>query len=112
INLSDLKSLEPQELEKKYKKDKPDLSVTAALATLPLSIFQDKYDPKTGKRIEKRWGFATDKEPVDPWIVNAVSKPFEKIGKFLGTNKSIKEDIERKERKIDENITRIKQLLK
>lgn len=76
-----------------------------AMALIPsaiASVFKDKIDKKGN--VEKRMGYATDKKPVDPWIVNSISKPFEKIGKFLGTNKS-------KEEKVNENVERIKKLL-
>jgi|694.fasta_scaffold93715_5 hypothetical protein len=61
--------------------------ILAALVKAPFKPFQDKYD-KSGKRIEKRLGYGTDKKDVDPWILN----------KF-------------KKKKIDENIERIKKLL-
>lgn len=113
ISYTTMKQKSGSELEKKFKKgEKPDVSITSALAQLPFKVFQDKYDPKTGERIEKRWGFATDKEPVDPWIVNALSKPFQKIGKFLGTNKSVQESHNTESGKIHEEIKRIKSLLK
>lgn len=89
-------------------KDEP---IYSTIAQIPFRLFQDKYD-KEGNRIEKRWGYATDKEPVDPWIVNAISKPFKKVGKFLGTNKSVTEEISPKERKLVENIEKIKKLIK
>lgn len=76
-----------------------------AMALIPSMItgmFKDKVDPETGQ-VEKRMGYATDKKPVDPWIVNSLSKPFVKIGKALGTNKSDR---------LKENIERIKKLLK
>jgi hypothetical protein len=76
--------------------------LSMALPHMIASVFKDKTDPKTGK-VEKRMGYATDKKQVDPWIVNALSKPFQKIGKSLGTNKSSK---------LEENISRIKNLLK
>lgn len=75
-----------------------------AMSLLPsmfFDLFKDKVDPKTGN-VEKRTGYATDQKQVDPWIVNSLSKPFEKIGKKLGTNKSSK---------LQENIERIKKLL-
>jgi hypothetical protein len=63
-----------------------------AIPELISNVFKDKIDDKGN--VEKRWGYATDKDQVDPWIVNAVSKPFKKIGNVLGTNK-LKEDIKR-----------------
>ena len=69
---------------------------SAFIPQMIINAFKDKTDPKTGK-VEKRMGYATDKRDVDPWIVSALSKPFEKLGKALGTNKSskLKEDIQR-----------------
>lgn len=67
-----------------------------------INAFKNKIDPETGK-VEKRIGYATDKKEVDPWIVTSLSKPFEKLGKALGTNKSSK---------LKEDIKRIKGLLK
>jgi murein DD-endopeptidase MepM/ murein hydrolase activator NlpD len=63
-----------------------------AIPELISNVFKDKVDDKGN--VEKRWGYATDKDQVDPWIVNTVSKPFKKIGNVLGTNK-LKEDIDR-----------------
>jgi hypothetical protein len=77
-----------------------------ALALIPdmiSSVFSDKVDKKTGK-VEKRYGSPTDKKQVDPWILNAIKKPFEKIGNMLGTNKT-------NEQKVNENVERIKKLL-
>jgi len=88
-----------------------DESLYSTITQIPFRLFQDKYD-KQGNRIEKRWGYATDKEPVDPWIVNAISKPFKEVGKFLGTNKSVNEELNPKEKKIVENIEKIKRLIK
>jgi len=61
--------------------------VLASLVKLPFKPFQDKYG-KDGKRIEKRIGYGTDKKDVDPWILNLF-----------------------KNKKIEENIKRIKNLL-
>lgn len=66
--------------------------LTAWLLSLPTKPFQDKFD-KQGNRIEKRWGGVADKKDVDPWILNKIEDPF-------GKNK-----------KITENIKRIKKLL-
>lgn len=69
---------------------------SAFIPQMIINAFKDKTDPKTGE-VEKRMGYPTDKKDVDPWIVTALSKPFEKLGKALGTNKSskLKEDIQR-----------------
>lgn len=95
----------------KYKQDAEASYYDPAVSAIPAliaNVFKNKVDKETGK-VEKRWGYATDKEPVDPWIINAVSKPFKKIGKFLGTNKSKSESYDRK---VNENIERIKKLMK
>jgi len=88
-----------------------DESLYSTITQIPFRMFQDKYD-KEGNRTEKRIGYATDKVPVDPWIVNAISKPFKQIGKFLGTNKSVNEELNPKEKKIVANIEKIKRLIK
>ncbi len=64
--------------------------VLASLAQLPFKPFENQYD-NTGNMKEKRIGLATDKRPVDPWILNMVKKPFQK--------------------KVNENVERIKKLL-
>ena len=64
--------------------------VLAALVQLPFKPFENQYD-ETGKMKEKRIGFSTDEKPVDPWILNMVKKPFQK--------------------KVNENVERIKKLL-
>jgi hypothetical protein len=55
-------------------------------------IFGNKYDEKTGELKQKRWGGVADKKPVDPWVIDAIKKPFTK--------------------KVNEDIERIKNLLK
>lgn len=80
--------------------------VSAFIPQMVSSFFQDKKDKETGE-IEKRWGPGTD-----PYIVNAISKPFKKIGKFLGTNKDVNENTLEKNLKLKENVLRIKKLLK
>lgn len=90
---------------KKFKSKPEQTYYDPAMALLPsmvIDLFKNKVDPDTGK-VEKRMGYATDTKEVDPWIVNSLSKPFEKIGKKLGTNKSSK---------LKENVERIKKLLK
>lgn len=66
----------------------------------PFKLFQDKYDEK-GELKQKRWGHTGEK--VDPWIVDTLSAPFKKIGKIFK---------EGEEKKINENIDRIKKLIK
>ena len=70
------------------------------LIAAPFKLFQDKYDEK-GDLKQKRWGYPGEK--VDPWIVDTLSAPFKKIGKIFK---------EGQEKKINENIDRIKKLLK
>lgn len=94
---------EDDKIKKKSSETNEPTYYDPALAFIPSmisSMFKDKID-KEGN-VEKRMGYATDKKPVDPWIVNSVSKPFKKLGNFLGTNK---------EKKVQENIERIKKLL-
>jgi len=68
--------------------------LTAMIASVPGKLFNkvlgDKYD-KNGNRTQKRWGGVSDKEEVDPWILDLVKSPFKK--------------------KVTENINRIKKLL-
>lgn len=96
--------------EKRFSK-KPPIERTyqdpaiAAIPELLGNLFSDKIDDKGN--LEKRWGYSTDKKQVDPWIINAVSKPFKKLGNILGTNKSQTES-----KKIREDIEKIKKLLK
>jgi hypothetical protein len=77
----------------------------AAILKLPFKPFENKYD-KSGKMIQKRWGYAADKKPVDPWILQSVTDP-------LGTkrrrenNEEIEENV-----KLKENVEKIKRLLK
>jgi hypothetical protein len=79
-----------------------------AILTAPLKIFQDKYDKNTGELKQKRWGNAGEK--VDPWIKDAIVAPFKKVGGLF--RKENKEEEERKKKKVNENIEKIKRLLK
>jgi hypothetical protein len=83
-----------KEYKDEFKKDKTtnryEDPVLAALVQLPFKPFENQYD-ETGKIKEKRIGLATDKRPVDPWILNMIKKPFQK--------------------KVNENVERIKKLL-
>lgn len=105
-NIKTNKDSDLEDFNKKKIKSKPEQTYyDPAMALLPsmfFDLFKNKVDPDTGK-VEKRMGYATDTKDVDPWIVNSLSKPFEKIGKKLGTNKSSK---------LKENVERIKKLLK
>ena len=68
--------------------------LTAVAANLPgkilNKIFGDQYD-KDGNRTQKRWGGVADKEPVEPWVLDLIKKPFKN--------------------KVTENIERIRKLL-
>lgn len=79
-----------------------------AILTAPLTIFKDKYDKDTGELKQKRWGYTGEK--VDPWVKDAIVAPFKKIGDLF--RKENKEEEERKKKKVDENIEKIKKLLK
>jgi len=85
----------PKEKEKETKK-KPGENryydpITMALLGAPFELFKDKYDD-TGTRTEKRYGGVSDKQPVDPWILNFLEDPF-------------------KRKKVTESINRIKKML-
>ena len=89
---------EPEDKEKKKSEKERYYSdpAVALMASLPGmafdKIFGDKYDKKTGELKQKRWGGVADKNPVDPWLLDLVKKPFAK--------------------KVNEDIERIKKLLK
>lgn len=72
----------------------------AALIGLPGKIFGNVYDKETGELKTKKWAKIGDKRPVDPWVIDLIKKPFKK-----------KEQQEEDEKKIKENINRIKGLL-
>lgn len=72
----------------------------AALIGLPGKIFGNVYDKETGELKTKKWAKIGDKRPVDPWVIDLIKKPFKK-----------KEQQEEDEKKIKENIIRIKGLL-
>ena len=78
-----------------------------AILTAPLKVFKDKYDD-SGNLKQKRFGYAGER--VDPWIKDAIVAPFKKIGSLYGKEKT-EEEVDRKKKKIDENIERIKKLL-
>ena len=78
-----------------------------AILTAPLTVFKDKYDD-SGNLKQKRFGYAGEK--VDPWVKDAIVAPFKKIGDLF--RKENKEEEERKKKKVDENIEKIKKLLK
>lgn len=68
----------------------------AGLMLLPKKIFGNVYDKDTGELKVKKWKDWDDSRDVDPWIANAVKKPFQK---------------KTTDKKIQENIKRIKGLL-
>jgi murein DD-endopeptidase MepM/ murein hydrolase activator NlpD len=78
-----------------------------AILTAPLKVFKDKYDD-SGNLKQKRFGYAGER--VDPWIKDAIVAPFEKIGSLYRKEKT-EEEVERKKKKVNENIERIKKLL-
>jgi len=78
-----------------------------AILTAPLTIFKDKYDD-SGNLEQKRFGYSGER--VDPWVKDAIVAPFKKIGDLF--RKENKEEEERKKKKVDENIEKIKKLLK
>jgi murein DD-endopeptidase MepM/ murein hydrolase activator NlpD len=78
-----------------------------AILTAPLTIFKDKYDD-SGNLKQKRFGYAGER--VDPWVKDAIVAPFKKIGDLY--RKENKEEEERKKKKVQENIEKIKKLIK
>ena len=98
------KKPEDEKTDKKSNKDKkktekeryysdPAVALMASLPGMAFDkIFGNKYDEKTGELKQKRWGGVADKKPVDPWVIDAIKKPFTK--------------------KVNEDIERIKNLLK
>jgi murein DD-endopeptidase MepM/ murein hydrolase activator NlpD len=90
----------PKEQDKEKKKSEKERYYTdpavALMASLPAmafdKIFGDRYDKDTGELKQKRWGGVADKRQVDPWIIDYLKKPFGK--------------------KVNEDIERIKKLLK
>ena len=90
----------PQEQDKEKKKSEKDKyyddPAVALMASLPAmafeKIFGNRYDKDTGELKQKRWGGVADKRQVDPWISDYLKKPFGK--------------------KVNEDIERIKKLLK
>jgi murein DD-endopeptidase MepM/ murein hydrolase activator NlpD len=90
------KEKESDKDKKKNKKeeyyDDPAVALIASLPSMAFDkIFGNRYDKKTGELKQKRWGGVSDKKPVDPWVIDAIKKPFTK--------------------KVNEDIKRIKKLL-
>jgi len=103
------KHLEPTKITNKLGKEKdterkpnertyPDAAI-AGLILAPKKIFGNVYDKDTGEIKVRKWSTDQSKRPVDPWIINAIKKPFQKKKK------------EEQEEKLQENIKRIKDLL-
>lgn len=96
--------------DKKYKEDEYSKEgrytdpLLAAIFQAPFSIFKNRTD-KSGRITQKRWGSPTEKRQVDPWIIDAIKKPF--TSKKKEKNEEIEEDV-----KLKENLERIKKLLK
>ena len=65
--------------------------ITMALLGAPFEMFKNKYDD-AGNQVEKRYGGVSDKQQVDPWILNFLEDPF-------------------KRKKVTESINRIKKML-
>jgi hypothetical protein len=77
----------------------------AAILKLPFKPFENKYD-KSGKMVQKRWGYAADKKPVDPWILQSLTDPLGSKRR-RENNEEIEENV-----KLKENVEKIKRLLK
>jgi len=78
----------------------------ASLILAPFEIFKNRYDKKTGEMTQKRWAETGEKKQTDPFVIDAIKAPFKKIAKVFSKNKS------QKESKLNEDIERIKRLLK
>jgi hypothetical protein len=79
--------------EKKKNTTEPEYydPLMAALLLAPSKIFKDKFD-KEGNRVEKRYGGVSDKQQVDPFVLNFLKDPFNR-------------------KKVNENIEKIKKML-
>ena len=78
---------------KRKPQDREEMAL-AKILQLPFKPFQNKYD-ESGKMIEKRWGSATERKQPEPWI-NKLSVTY---------------NPEKQNKKITENVNRIKKLL-
>ena len=78
-----------------------------AILTAPLAAFKDQYDD-SGQLKQKRFGYAGER--VDPWVKDLIVKPFKSIGNLY--RKENTEEEERKKKKVNENIEKIKKLMK
>lgn len=82
-----------KKVEKERYYEDPAVALMASLPSMAFDkIFGNRYDEKTGELKQKRWGGVADKRPVDPWVIDFIKKPFTK--------------------KVNEDIERIKKLLK
>jgi murein DD-endopeptidase MepM/ murein hydrolase activator NlpD len=73
--------------EKERYYEDPAVALLGMLPSMAFNkIFGNRYDKKTGELKQKRWGGVSDKRPVDPWVIDAIKKPF---------TKKVNEDIER-----------------
>lgn len=105
LNINDLeqeevsKKKKNREIEYKTKRE-PTFKdpAMAALLNLPFLPFKDTYDKDTGKLKTKKW---TNTGDADPWIADMIKAPFKKLSSVFN-----------KEKKVFENIDRIKKLLK
>jgi hypothetical protein len=92
--LSDFIGKENNTTTNKRKPQDRDEMVLAKILQLPLKPFTNKYDD-SGKMIEKRWGSSTERKQPEPWI-NKLSATY---------------NPEKQNKKITENVNRIKGLL-
>ena len=87
------KGKEKKKVEKERYYSDPAVALMASLPGMAFDkIFGDRYNKDTGELEQKRWGGVADKRQVDPWIIDYLKKPFGK--------------------KVNEDIERIKKLLK
>lgn len=100
-----------KDIEKPQRGSTKDPSFTdpllGAILTAPLAAFKDKFDD-SGNLTQKRYGYAGER--VDPWVKDLIVKPFKKIGNLY--KKENTEEEERKKKKVNENIEKIKKLMK
>lgn len=87
------KGKEKKKVEKERYYSDPAVALMASLPGMAFDkIFGNRYNKDTGELEQKRWGGVADKRQVDPWIIDYLKKPFGK--------------------KVNEDIERIKKLLK
>jgi len=61
---------------------------------------------KTGEMTQKRWAETGEKKQTDPFVIDAIKAPFKKVAKFF------KKERNEEDEKLNENIEKIKRLLK